>query len=297
MDRRSFLMNTALIGAGTLLPVSLFGSNRRDFTFKEIRRGVGYYSERGGTIGWMMNKEGLVAIDSQYPETAANFIAQLKGKSSRPLDLLINTHHHGDHTAGNVAFKDYAQKIVAHENVPGYQKAAAEDPSTQVVADTTYSDTWSQDVGDETVHLTYRGPGHTGGDSVVYFEKANVAHMGDLVFNRAYPYIDPSAGASIKNWISALRETADILPTDAIYIFGHGNPRYGITGSKGDLIVLSDFFEELLGFVQAGIDAGTSKEELAKTQVLPGFEEFAFDGWFLGLDFEINTAYDELIKG
>lgn len=301
MDRRTFLRNTALAGAATLLPLPILAHTRRNYTFKEIRRGVGYYTERGGTIGWLINNDALVAVDSQYPDTAANFITAVKNKTSRPMDLLINTHHHGDHTAGNSVFKGYARSIVAHKNVPGYQKAAAERQGTeaanaQVYANVTYSDSWKQDVGDETVHLTYRGPAHTGGDSVVYFEKANVAHMGDLVFNRAYPYIDPGAGASIQNWISVLRTTAEALPNDAIYIFGHGNPRFGITGSKGDLMVLSDFFEALLAFVQEGIDAGKTKEELANAPVLPGFEVFAAPDWFLGLDFEINTAYDELIR-
>lgn len=301
MKRSDFLRNTALMGAATLLPFQAFSKLAKRSNFTEIRRGVGMYTERSGTIGWLMNDNALVAVDSQYPQTAANFIAGVKDKTSRKMDYLINTHHHGDHTAGNLAFKDFTSHIVAHNNVPGYQKAAAESRGqetvdAQVYADMTYAEKWSQNVGNETIHLTHYGPAHTGGDSVVYFEQANVAHMGDLVFNRAYPFIDPGAGANIANWVNVLRSTADDLPNDAIYIFGHGNPKYGVQGSKGDVIVMSNFLEELLTFVQKGIDEGKSKEEIAQTEVLPGFEEFAFEGWFLGLDFQINTAYDELMK-
>lgn len=301
MKRSDFLRNTALMGAATLLPIPAFSNFVKRSNFTEIRRGVGMYTERGGTIGWLMNDNALVAVDSQYPQTAANFIAGIKDKTSRKMDYLINSHHHGDHTGGNSAFEDFTNHIVAHENVPGYQKAAAESRGqetldTQVYADMTFAEKWSQDLGGETVHLTHYGPAHTGGDSVIYFENANVAHMGDLVFNRAYPFIDPGAGANIANWVQVLHSTADDLPNDAIYIFGHGNPKYGVTGSKGDVIVMSNFLEELLNYVQKGIDAGKSKEEIAQTKVLPGFEEFAFEGWFLGLDFELNTAYDELTK-
>lgn len=301
MNRSDFLRNTALFGAAALLPIPSFARKVKRSNFNEIRRGVGVYTERGGTIGWLMNNEALVAVDSQYPETAANFITGMKDKSSRTMDYLINSHHHGDHTGGNAAFKDYATHIVAHENVPGYQMAAAErrgqeTVDAQVTADLTYSDNWSQQIGNETVRLTHYGPAHTGGDSVIYFENANVAHMGDLVFNRAYPFIDPGAGANIQNWVQVLRNTASDLPNDAIYIFGHGNPEYGITGSKGDVMVMSNFLEELLTFVQAGIDAGKSKEEIAQAEVLPGFEVFQMENWFLGLDFQINTAYDELTK-
>jgi glyoxylase-like metal-dependent hydrolase (beta-lactamase superfamily II) len=219
--------------------------------------------------------------------------------TSRKMDFLINTHHHGDHTAGNPAFQSFANNIVAHENVPGYQMQAAKNRGqdavdAQVVADMTFTDSWKQDVGDEIVHARHYGPAHTGGDSVIYFEKANIAHMGDLVFNRAYPYIDPGAGASIQNWIIVLETVADELPSDTIYIFGHGSSEYGITGSKGDVLRKKAFLEELLAYTQSGIDQGLSKEEIASTEVLPGFEDFAAPGWSLSLEFNINTAYDEL---
>lgn len=299
MDRRKFLFNSALVGAGSMLPFNAFSNLffRRDFS--TIRRNVGVYSERGGTIGWLINDNALVAVDSQFPDSAANCITGLKERTSRKMDYLINTHHHGDHTAGNSAFKDYTEHIVAHENVPGYQIKAAENRGqeavdAQVTADMTFADKWSQDVGDEIIHATYNGPAHTGGDSVVYFEKANIAHMGDLVFNRAYPYIDPGAGAIIENWVKVLRMTADELPSDAIYICGHGNVNYGIQASKGDVLRKADFLEELLAFTQRGIDAGQSKEEIAGTPVLKGFEDFQAPGWGLTLEFNINTAYDEL---
>ncbi len=302
MNRRNFILNSALVSAGAFLPFSLFGKSKRLSNFTEIRRNVGMYTERGGTIGWLLNDDALVAVDSQYPANAANFIAGMKERTTRGMDYLINSHHHGDHTAGNSAFKDYTAHIIAHENVPGYQKTAAEQRGqetvdAQVYADLTYSEKWSEEVGDEKVHLTYYGRAHTGGDSVIFFENANVAHMGDLVFNRACPFIDPGAGAHMRNWVEVLRKTATELPTDAIYIFGHANPRFGVTGSKGDVLRNSDFLEAAISHAEKGIAKGMSKEEIAATEVLPGFEEFQFEGWFLGLDFVLNTAYEELTAG
>ncbi len=299
MDRRKFLLNTALAGVALALPYRAFSNRFLRSDFSTIRRNVGVYTERGGTIGWLINNDALVAVDSQFPDSAANCISGLKDRTDRKMDYLINTHHHGDHTAGNISFKDYANHIVAHENVPGYQMKAAERRGQEVVAaqltaDMTFTDKWSQDVGDETVHATHYGPAHTGGDSVIYFEKANIAHMGDLVFNRAYPYIDPGAGANIENWVKVLRIAADELPSDAIYICGHGNSNYGIQASKGDVLRKADFLEALLAFTQNGINAGQSKEEIAGAEFLPGFEDFQAPGWGLTLEFNINTAYDEL---
>lgn len=299
MNRKHFLLNTALASAGTLLPFTALSNALFRRNFSTIRRNVGVYTERGGTIGWLINDNALVAVDAQFPDSAANCVAGLKEKTSRTMDYLINTHHHGDHTAGNSAFKEYTKHIVAHENVPGYQMKAAESRGqeavdAQVTADMTFAEKWTQDVGDEIVHATHYGPAHTGGDSVIYFEKANIAHMGDLVFNRAYPYIDPGAGANIQNWIKVIRKAADELPSDTIYICGHGNSNYGIQASKGDVLRKSDFLEELISFTQKGIDAGKSKAEIAATPVLLGFEDFQAPGWGLTLEFNLNTAYDEL---
>lgn len=301
MNRKDFLIKSSLLGASSLLPIEQLARLLQS-PFTTLRRNVGTFVGQGGTIGWLATKNSLVAVDSQFPASAKTCVDGLKDKTSHVMDFLINTHHHGDHTGGNPVFKNFTKNIVAHKNVPILQKAAAEPRGkdvldAQVYADITYSESWKQEVGDEVIHLTYYGPAHTGGDSVVYFEKANVAHMGDLMFNRAYPFIDTNGGANIKNWIKVLRQTVDDLESDTIYIFGHGNSEYGITGSKDDLILKSNFLEALLELTQNGIDAGKSKDEIAKAEIIPGFEAFKAPGWSLTLSRNIDAAYAELTSG
>lgn len=298
MNRKDFLIRSAVLGTASMLPLHKLASILQT-PFTTIRRNVGTFVGSGGTIGWLATNNSLVAIDSQFPDSAKTCLEGLKNKTDHVMDYLINTHHHGDHTAGNPIFKGFAKHILAHENVPTLQKASAESRGkdaldAQVYADLTYSDTWAKQVGDETVRLMYQGPGHTSGDSVVYFEKANVAHMGDLMFNRAYPFIDINGGANIANWIKVLRKTVNELESDTIYIFGHGNSEYGITGSKDDLMLKSNFLEALLEYTQKGIDAGKTKEEIAKAEVIPGFEVFKAPGWSITLSRCIDAAYTEL---
>jgi|AntRauTorckE6833_2_1112554.scaffolds.fasta_scaffold00407_9 glyoxylase-like metal-dependent hydrolase (beta-lactamase superfamily II) len=301
MNRRQFLLRSALMGAAATLPVSKLFALGQESPFKTLRRNVGTFTGRGGTIGWLVNEGGIVVIDSQFPDSAKNCISGLEEMSEAAFDMLINTHHHGDHTAGNPAFQEKVKRIVAHKNVPDLQRTAAERSGqealdSQVYPNTTYEGSWSETIGDETIHLKHYGPAHTGGDTVVYFEKANVAHMGDLMFNRAHPFIDRGSGANISNWITTLETVAEELPNDAIYIFGHGNSDYGITGSKEDLAVKVDFFEALLDYTQKGIDAGKSKEELADIETLDGFEEFKAPGWRLPLSANVEVAYAELTE-
>src|SRR5690606_8592605 len=134
--------------------------------------------------------------------------------------------------------------IVAQANVPKLQAAAAERAGTldrQVFADTTFEEAWRHDLGDETVTAQYFGAAHTNGDAIVHFERANVIHMGDLMFNRIYPVIDRPGGASIRNWVTVLEEAVETYPADAIYIFGHGNPKYGVTERPADIAVFRDY--------------------------------------------------------
>ncbi|MFN1834963.1 MBL fold metallo-hydrolase [Balneola sp. MJW-20] len=301
MNRREFLIRSSMITTGALMPrkiVKLF----QESPFRPVRGDVGYFLGRGGTIGWLSNTDALVAVDSQYPQSAQAFISGMKERNTRTMDYLINTHHHGDHTGGNKEFLGYADHILAHENVPGLQKAAAENrgPETvanQAYADETYTGKWSNDMGSEKVHCMNYGPGHTGGDTVVYFEKANVAHMGDLVFNRVYPFIDRNGKADIANWIKVLRTTADELESDTIYLFGHGNPEFGVQGSKEDLIRKSDYLEALFAYTQKSVNEGRSLEEMSEIRQLKSFEEFNLEGWSLSLASNIQAAYLEITEG
>ena len=85
---------------------------------------------------------------------------------------------------------------------PGRGPAASE----QTFPTATFTDTWRQQVGDEWMAARYYGAAHTSGDAVVTFERANVVHMGDLMFNRRQPVVDKPAGANFKNWIVGARE-------------------------------------------------------------------------------------------
>jgi len=297
MNRRQFLFRSSLLAAGAALPFkSLFANNQGGFT--TLRRNVGYFTERGGTIGWLASPNAMAVIDSQYPETAKNCLNGLRDKTDQPLSLLVNTHHHGDHTGGNLTFKEVTGKMVAHENVPKLMKQAnkeREGEGNTAYPETTYSKSWTMDLGDETIHTKYFGRGHTSGDSVVYFEKANVVHMGDLVFNRMNPYTDRPSGASMQNWTEILSIVADEYPSDAIYIFGHAKPEYGVTGEKEDLSVMKNYLSAILDYTQKGIEQGLSKDEIIDKKSLDEFDHFLYaDFWTLSDN--LGVAYEELTQ-
>jgi len=313
VNRRQFLASSSLAAAASAIDLrALFAMAPQaaqappQTAFVAVRGSIGYFTGQGGTIGWHIDKKSVVVIDSQFPATAKICLDGINERSlSRPIDYLVNTHHHGDHTAGNVVFKPVAKKILAHVNVPKLQLEAAAaaaaarnakpgapppPPPEQVVANTTYEKTWREDVGSEVMALKYYGPAHTSGDSVVTFEKANVVHMGDLVFNRRHPFIDRPGGASIANWIKALEATVADHRKDTIYIFGHANTPSQVTGAGADLLYQRDYLSALLDFVRGEMKAGKTRDVVGKiTDPLKGFPDHG-----PLIERVLTAAYDEL---
>ena len=299
MNRRNFIQKSTLtIGAFSLLPNGLWAKTVTDtpYKIKEVRGGVSVFSEKGGTIAYLNSPKGMVVVDSQFPEQSQHLIDELKKQSTNPFKLLINTHHHGDHSAGNIAFKGLVEHVVAHQNSLLNQKAVTQKQKTeekQLYPDITFSDTWKQKVGKERIKAYYFGAAHTNGDAIIHFEHANVAHMGDLIFNRRYPFVDRTAGANINNWIKVLDKTLNTFDNETIFVFGHAFDPEKITGDKEDIKAFKDYLEKLLVFTDSQIKSGKSKEEVMKATAIPGVTEWKGDGISRGL----QSAYEELTEG
>ena len=280
IDRRRFLVLSSLAAAGSIGGVRLFAqqgaapqSASRQAppaptpVFTPLRRDVGYFTGQGGTIGWMINTDGVVVVDAQMGAMAAACLAGIKERcGNRTVDRLFNTHHHYDHTDGNSVFRPATKKIVAQQNVPALQKKGARPgtEATQVYADATFGSTWAEEFGRERVTATYYGPAHTGGDSVIWFKRANVVHMGDLVFNRRMPVTDRPGGCVLSGWVMVLEQIVRAHDADTIYIFGHAKTGLPPTGTKADVLLQRDFLAALLERVRNEMKAGRTRDEIVK---------------------------------
>jgi glyoxylase-like metal-dependent hydrolase (beta-lactamase superfamily II) len=306
ISRRDFFATSALAAvAGTFGRPSLVSALQGQAQaptplFTPIRRNVGFFTMRGGTIGYLVNSNGVAVVDSQFPAEAKTCLDGLKERSGgKPVDLLLNSHHHGDHSGGNISFRGSAKKVVAHAKANEHmrQPPGGQPPADQLFPDTTFTDTWSADIGDEKIRAKHYGRAHTSGDAVITFERANVAHMGDLMFNQRHPVVDRSAGATIKGWMTVLERVPRDHSNDTIYIFGHGNTGLPVTGSQADLAKFRDYFGALLAFVETNVKAGRSRDEiLAMRDPLAGFESFGRFGQPGPRD-ALTCAYEEITTG
>ncbi|MFN8244603.1 MAG: MBL fold metallo-hydrolase [Ferruginibacter sp.] len=297
MYRRSFLRNTTLtLGALALGNREALAAFLTDpaWKIKMLTDDIGVFSEKGGTIAFLLSKKGIVVIDSQFPEQSQHLIDELKKKSEKPFRLLLNTHHHGDHTSGNISFKGLVEHVVAHENSKANQERMAREQkkeATQLYPDITFGDDgWRQKMGKEKIRTYYFGAGHTNGDAIIHFEHANIVHMGDLVFNRRHPFVDKTAGASIDNWIKVLDKTIRTFDSNTQFICGHAAAEYDIVVKADDLKSFGDYLGNVLKYTEDQIKQGKTKDEIVKAKEIPGSPEWKGDG----IERPLIAAYTEL---
>lgn len=295
MQRRAFLQNSLLtFGAISLGKQKIWNAVQVEpWKISMLTKDIGIFTEKGGTIAFHFSKEGITVIDAQFPDTAPHLIAELRKRKDQPFRLLINTHHHVDHTSGNIAFKGVTDRVLAHENSLANQKKVAvakNNEDQQYYPDQTFAKEWNEDIGKEKVGLYYYGAGHTNGDAVIHLKHANIVHVGDLVFNRRHPYVDRNAGANMQSWIYVLDSVMKKFDNRTVFICGHSGDNYEVKGSKEMLLAFQQYLANVLKFVGDEIKAGKTKEEIVKNTEIPGSPEWKGEG----IERPLTAAYEEL---
>jgi len=295
MHRRAFLQHSVMtVGAWSFTHKKFFQMlSDPAWKITMLTDTIGVFTERGGTIGFHLSKEGITVVDAQFPDTAPHLIGELKKRDDPAFRLLINTHHHGDHTSGNIAFKDILSRVLAHENSLFNQRAVAiknNNEDKQYYPTGTFGAHMEERVGDENISLHYFGAGHTNGDAMIHWQHADIVHMGDLVFNRRHPYVDRSAGANIQSWMRVLESAIRTFSDKTIFIYGHAADGYDVTGKKDDLTAFHAYLGNVLKCVGDAIKAGKTKDEILATTEIPGSPEWKGDG----IQRPLQAAFEEL---
>ena len=232
---------------------------QRDYTRIEIETthvaGNIYMLEgAGGNIGVSVGPDGILLVDDQFAPLAEKIRNALKELSEGPLEFLLNTHFHGDHTGGNVIFGAEAP-IIAHTNVR--KRLQMESPAKEGLPVVTFDDSLSIHFNDEEIRVIHFPNSHTDGDSVIFFTESNVVHMGDLFFSGRFPYVDLNSGGDVEGLMRHIEKLLTELPPDVKLIPGHG-PLSGID----DLRTYHQTLVETIDLIRGQIEAGKSLEEI-----------------------------------
>lgn len=189
--------------------------------------GVGGFT--GGNIGLSVGEDGIVMIDDSMPPMLAIMESAIATITDKPVDFLINTHVHGDHTGNNETLGKAGTHIVAHENLrthlinKGVRGKDGMVPAPKAALPViTFSDSMNFYLNGENAHIFHVANAHTDGDAVIHFKTSNVIHTGDTLFNGMFPYIDLSSGGSIEGYIQAQKAIDSITNEQTKIIPGHG---------------------------------------------------------------------------
>ncbi|MGZ6143897.1 MAG: MBL fold metallo-hydrolase [Myxococcales bacterium] len=290
---RSFLLS--------LLAASAVSAQQRDFSKVEIKTvkvagNVYMLQGSGGNIGLTVGDDGVAMIDDQFAPLSPKIHAAIEKLSPKPVRFLINTHWHFDHVGGNGLFADSAA-IFAHANVRKRMIAGAKSPfgdippaEPKALPIVTFEQGLSLWWNGEEIRAIHVQPGHTDGDTVIWFTRSNVVHMGDDFFTTGFPFVDLDSGGSVTGLIGAIDVVLGQIPKDAKIIPGHGD----VSDVEG-LRKFRSGLDEMVGVVKKGLAAGKSVEQLQKEKVLAAWEP-AWGSGFIKADLFIATIAKDLAR-
>jgi glyoxylase-like metal-dependent hydrolase (beta-lactamase superfamily II) len=249
----------------------------------------------GGNIGVSVGDDGLLIVDDQFAPLADKIRAALKGIADKKLRFILNTHWHGDHTGGNIAFGPEAT-IIAHDNVR--KRLATEQKSTVFNSTTppspkealpviTFNDSLSVHFNGEDIRAIHFPHGHTDGDSVIFFSASNVVHLGDDFFAGRFPFVDLESGGSVEGLVKNIGELIGKIPADAKLIPGHGP-----ISTLDDLKSYHRMLQQTSEIVRQKITAGKTLDQI-KTEGLPA-EWAPWGTGFIKTDRWVETIYKSL---
>ena len=197
----------------------------------KVADGIYLLTGQGGNMAVAVGSEHTVLIDTQFAAWHDQVKAAVATVSPRPVDVVVNTHWHQDHTDGNAPFAAEGAVIIAHDAVRrrlaagqriDFLDRTVAPAAAAALPAVSFADRLQLHLGDRAVTLRHVGPAHTDGDVIVVFEGANVIHAGDLVFNRLYPFVDRSSGGSVSGVIRAVDELIALCDEKTVVIPGHG---------------------------------------------------------------------------
>ncbi len=219
----------------------------------------------GGNIGVSYGPDGTVLIDDQFAPLTPKIQTAIGALGADPVKYLINTHWHGDHSGGNENFGKAGALIMAHDHVrermAGEQKSGrGNDPASpkEALPTVTYHDGIKLHLNGDEVHVKHMKHAHTDGDSIVFWKKANVIHMGDLYFNKVtLPFIDLNSGGNAKGVLAAAEKALTMVDDNTKIIPGHGP-----MATKADLMDYRDMLKSVIGAVEKARGEGKTLEQI-----------------------------------
>jgi cyclase len=305
------LVRTGLIAGAAMIAVAVSagpvaGQQEPDWSKVQIKvtkvSGNIYMLEgQGGNIAASVGEDGIVIVDDEFAPLAEKIQAALKDLkiTDKPVRFVINTHYHGDHAGGNEPFANAGSTVIAQDNVRkrlasggtagngGSLKIDAKPAPKGQLPIITFERDVTVHLNGEDIRALHFPAGHTDGDSIIFFPKNNVVHMGDDFVRYGFPFIDVASGGSVQGMIDAMEKATAQLPPDVKVIPGHG-----ALSNLDDVRAFTKMLRETSAVVQKAINEHKTLEQMKTDKILAPWEKFTSS--FINSDVFIETLYNSL---
>lgn len=275
-----FALTLGIVVIGLLAPLSPLTAqdmSEVEITTEDLGGGIFMLTGRGGNMGLCVGDDGVFLVDDQFAPLTKKILTAIKEVSDLPVQFLVNTHWHFDHTGGNENMGNTGVLIVAHENVRErmstdqfskfLDRKTAPSPAAALPV-VTFDDGVTFHLNGETVEVVHVSNAHTDGDAFVYFANANVIHMGDIYFNGLYPFIDTESGGSFKGMVQAAERALAMMNTQTKVIPGHGP-----ISTKAEFKTYRDMLATILERVGKAVAEGKDLEEIQKLNLTQEWDD------------------------
>lgn len=240
----------------------------------------------GGNLALLTGEDGIILIDDGIEPVVDKTLEAIEALTDAPVDFVIITHAHGDHTGANAALHERGAAIFVHENLRA--KMVSDGAPKAMLPEITFNDSVTFHLNGQTAHVFHVKNAHTDGDSVIHFPNINVIHAGDAMFNRLFPFIDLDSGGSVQGYLAAQRKILSMANDQTQIIPGHGR-----LANRADLQTAVDMLVDAEARVKAMVENGASLEEVQRVNPLADYH----DTWnwdFITTEVMTETLYRSL---
>jgi cyclase len=244
-----------------------------------------------GNVAVSVGSDGILLVDSMYGQMHQKIVDAVRALSPQPIRYVVNTHLHGDHTAGNSAMAGLGALIVSHENMRKRMAGAQNALPDGTLPVLTYTESLTLHLNGEEIQIYHPPPAHTDGDSIVYFRKANVVHVGDIPASLRYPNIGVNDGGTVDGMMAAARQLMKVVKPDTKIIPGHLGPIVGFKEIEQQLTMFAAVRER----VAAAIKAGQTEAEVIASKPTKDFDEGRMGG-AITPDRFVSLVYTDLSR-
>ncbi|MFH2036904.1 MAG: MBL fold metallo-hydrolase [Candidatus Zixiibacteriota bacterium] len=266
---KSFLLLILTI----FIPMTLMAQDQSAYTttkltdhiYKLTADGGGYDVKVIASVG----DNGLLIVDSGPKGLAKDLKKELLKLAGDIPQIIINTHEHIEHVAGNYIFSK-EPLIIGHADIKNHLTKGAflfDELPEFALPELSFNDSITVHFNGEDIKLVAYPGAHSGTDILVWFNKSKVACVGAISNGTHFPSVDGSG--DVTKYPEIVKNVMNRLPEDAIIVPGHGH--------DGDMKQFRGFYNMLVStsdIVRRGVAEGKDLEILQKDDVIADWKEY-----------------------